>query len=63
VFTFAELGAYTISKSAWNTYGNVSGVDAATGGPGRHQVKKMWGGHAWRARGVRAYNGDLGQSP
>jgi len=23
----------------------------------------MWGGHAWRAHGARAYNGGLGQSP
>jgi len=23
----------------------------------------MWGGHAWRVREVRAYNGDLGSEP
>jgi len=23
----------------------------------------MWGGHTWRARGARAYNGGLGAEP
>jgi len=23
----------------------------------------MWGGHAWRARGARAYNGVWGRAP
>jgi len=25
--------------------------------------QQMWGGHAWRARGARAYNGVFGRSP
>jgi len=31
--------------------------------PGASPGQKVWGGHAWRARGVQAYNGIWGRSP
>jgi len=30
---------------------------------GASSGQKTWGGHAWRARGARAYNGCLGVEP
>jgi len=40
-------------------YRGTAGIELASSSP----RQKTWDEHAWRARGARAYYGDLGRSP